>query len=145
MTVADFPALDASLNSASALCLMAGYAAIRRRHIRLHATMMISAAVTSSAFLACYLIYHAKTGTHRVPAGINPTLKLIYLCVLFPHLTLAMLMLPMIIGTFWMAATRQWARHMKIARPTFWVWLYVSISGLVVYWMLYRVFHTPPL
>ncbi len=144
MTIADFPALNATLNSASALCLTGGYIAIRRRHIRIHATMMISAAVMSAAFLTCYVIYHIQTGTHRVPAGVNPTLKTIYFIVLFPHLTMAMVMLPMIVRTFWMAATRQWAKHLKIARPTFWIWLYVSVSGLVVYWMLYRLFHTIP-
>jgi len=144
VTIADFPALNAMLNTASAVLLAAGYVAIRRRAIRTHATLMISAAVMSAAFLTCYVIYHIQTGTHRVPAGVNPTLRLVYYIVLFPHLTMAMVMLPMIIRTFGLAGTRQWVKHMKIARPTFWIWLYVSVSGLVVYWMLYKLFHTIP-
>ncbi len=144
MNLSDFPALNATLNAASAVLLLCGYVCIRLHKVKAHATFMISAAAASAAFLTCYIIYHVQTGTHRPPAGTSPTLVTIYRLVLFPHLTMAMVMLPMIVTTFWRAGKRDWARHRRIARPTFWVWLYVSLSGLVVYWMLYKLFGTLP-
>jgi uncharacterized membrane protein YozB (DUF420 family) len=136
VTINDLPAVNAVLNGASAALLFAGYVCIRNRKIVAHATLMISAAITSAAFLACYLLYHAVEGEHS--SHLPPSwLRTIYFIVLFPHLIMAIVMLPMIATTFYRAARRDFVRHRKIARPTFWIWLYVSLSGLVVYWMLY--------
>jgi len=103
---------------------------------------MILAALVSAAFLACYLIYHYKAGEQSTiqMSWIPPWLRVVYLVILFPHLLLAMLMLPMIYLTFHRACRRQWLRHRKIAKPTFFVWLYVSVTGVVIYWMLYHLF-----
>jgi putative membrane protein len=138
VSIADFPALNAVLNGLSAVLLFAGWICIRNLKIRAHATLMISAGVTSAAFLTCYLIYHAKFGERS--SGLPPSaLRTVYYLILFPHLIMAIVMLPMIGMTFYRATRRDFVRHRKIARPTFWIWLYVSVSGLVVYWMLYHV------
>jgi uncharacterized membrane protein YozB (DUF420 family) len=109
--------------------------------VRYHATLMISAVVVSAAFLACYLVYHYKVGEKS--SGLSPgPLRTVYFAILFPHILLAAVMVPMILLALWRAYRRQWERHRRIARPTFWVWLYVSVSGVVIYWMLYHLFPT---
>jgi uncharacterized membrane protein YozB (DUF420 family) len=139
----DFPAINASLNGASGFLLLCGYVLIRRRKIVAHATCMIAAVACSAAFLACYLYYHAHVGTTRVDDAfplVRPGLRLLYKWVLFPHLTLAIVMLPMIIMTLTYAARRNWPKHLKIAPWTFGIWLYVSVTGVIIYWMLYHLF-----
>ena len=131
------PELNATLNSISAVLLVCGYVFIRRGNWRAHATMMISATVVSAIFLACYLTYHTLHGEKSTSAhpGI---LRDVYLAILLPHLLLAVVMLPMIFLTLWRAYHRDWGRHRRIARPTFWIWLYVSVTGVIVYFMLYH-------
>src|SRR5438105_1718823 len=97
LKTSDFPALNAILNAASGLLLLAGFICIKRRAIVAHATCMITAVASSAAFLACYLYYHAHVGTTRVDDAfplVSPGLRRLYKCVLFPHLTLAIVMLP---------------------------------------------------
>ncbi len=141
MRIEDFPAVNATLNASSAILLCTGYIFIKRRNVRAHAWTMLSAVLTSSVFLAFYLTYHAM----RVRRGITVTrfpqgdLHTAYIAILLSHTVLAVLVLPMVIATLYFAWRRKWRTHRAIARPTFWIWLYVSITGVVVYWMLYRV------
>lgn len=131
-------AINASLNGVSAVLILCAYAAIRRRRIRLHAWLMILALTTSAIFLACYLYSHSRYGERS--SGLAPgPLRTAYLILLASHVLLAVGMLPPIALTVWRAYTRQWDRHRRIARPTLWIWLYVSASGVIVYWMLYHL------
>ena len=144
MTISDLPLLNALLNSTSAVLLVSAIILIRSGRTRAHATAIIAAVVTSAAFLTCYLIYHYHVG-EKSTAGMTylpKWLRAIYLSILFPHLLLAMIMLPMILTTLWRAYKRQWDKHRRLAKPTFWVWLYVSVTGVVIYWMLYHLFPT---
>ena len=131
-----FPHINAGLNATSGVLL------IKRGRWRAHAGTMILASLVSAAFLACYLIYHYKAGEQSTKqmTWLPPWLRIIYLLILFPHLLLAFVMLPMIIMTHYRAYRRQWQRHRKIAKPTFFIWLYVSVTGVVIYWMLYHLF-----
>lgn len=142
MTIHDFPHLNATLNATSTALLLAGFVCIKSARIRAHAVLMISAAVTSAAFLVFYLIYHFSTemqSTKDMP-WLPHWLRALYLIILFPHLLLAIGMLPMIALTFWRAYQRDWPRHRRIAPPTFFIWLYVSATGVLIYWMLYHLF-----
>jgi uncharacterized membrane protein YozB (DUF420 family) len=146
LSVHDLPAVNASLNGLATLLLVAGFLIIRRRRVnasavRFHAVTMIATVVVSAAFLACYLVYHAKVPpkTPGVQAG---PLRTVYYAILIPHVILAAVMVPMILLTLWRAYRRQWEKHRRIARPTFWIWLYVSVTGVVIYWMLYHLFPT---
>jgi uncharacterized membrane protein YozB (DUF420 family) len=136
-----FPAVNASLNGASAVFLLIAYGFIRARKYAAHAVMMIAALVTSAAFLACYLTYHAL----RVRQGIGVTrfpespLRPYYYALLGSHSVLAVVILPLIAITVWRASRRKWALHRRISVWTFPLWLYVSITGVMVYWMLYHV------
>jgi len=103
---------------------------------------MIAAVGCSAAFLACYITYHTLKSMHgelltTFPA--HPIWRPTYLTILTSHTFLAVVVLPMIIVTVVRAAKRKWAKHKKMARPTFWVWLYVSVTGVIVYWMLYHL------
>jgi len=142
LTISDFPHINAGLNASSTVLLIIGILLIKRGRWRAHAVMMILASLVSAAFLACYLIYHYKTGEQstRHMSWLPTWLRTVYLLILFPHLLLAFFMLPMIVLTLYRAYRRQWDRHRKIARPTFYIWLYVSVTGVVIYWMLYHLF-----
>jgi uncharacterized membrane protein YozB (DUF420 family) len=133
-----FPPINATLNGLSALLLLIGYVLVKRQKYAAHATMMISAFVSSTVFLACYLTYHIllKGRLTRFPPS---TVRPIYYTILGTHTILAIVILPMILITFWHALHRQWAKHRRIARWTFPLWLYVSITGVVIYWMLYHL------
>lgn len=136
-----FPAVNATLNGASAVFLLAAFALIKARRYTAHATMMLAAVVTSTAFLACYLTYHWM----RVRQGITVThfpqshLRPVYLTILISHTLLAVTILPLIAMTLFRAFRRQWFRHKRISSWTFPLWLYVSVTGVVIYWMLYHV------
>lgn len=138
MTIADLPTLNASLNSISFVLLLSGFIAIKNGKKELHIKLMTSALAVSAAFLISYLIYH-----YHVPSKKFPDLgwiKTVYFLILFPHIILAAVMVPMIIKTFWHAWREEWDKHKKIARITFPIWLYVSVTGVVVYLMLYHWF-----
>lgn len=136
MTVQDLPALNASLNTVAGILLLVGYISIKQGKKELHKKLMISALIVSTAFLTSYLIYH-----YHVPSKKFPDLgwiKTVYLIILIPHIILAAIMVPMILKTFWHAFRGEWEKHKKIARITFPIWMYVSITGVVVYLMLYQ-------
>lgn len=143
MTVHDLPAINAALNSTSSILLLTAYIFIKLRKVRLHATFIISALVTSTAFLACYLVYHSFVGAtyvdQRFPQ-VPHSLRTIYKWILFPHLTLAIFMLPLIARSLYLAYHRRWESHRKISPWSFWIWLYVSVTGVIIYWMLYHLF-----
>jgi uncharacterized membrane protein YozB (DUF420 family) len=138
----DFPHLNAGLNSTSTALLLVGYGLIKSGRYRAHAVLMILASLISAAFLACYLTYHYHFGEKSTATmtWLPLWLRTVYLLILFPHLLLAMFTLPMIGVTLYRAYRRQWDKHRRIARPTFWVWLYVSVTGVIIYWMLYHLF-----
>ena len=142
LTIHHFPHINATLNASSAILLVIGILLIKRGRYRSHAVFMILASLVSAAFLACYLIYHYKAGEQSTKhmTWLPPWLRIIYLLILIPHLLLAFVMLPMIIMTLYRAYRRQWPRHRRLARPTFYIWLYVSVTGVVIYWMLYHLF-----
>lgn len=138
MTVQDLPGLNATLNSIAGTLLLVGYIAIKRDKKELHKYLMIAALVVSAAFLTSYLIYHFHVPSKKFPdIGF---IKTIYLLILFPHIILAAAMVPMILKTFWHAYRQNWVAHRKIARITFPIWMYVSVTGVIVYFMLYRWF-----
>ncbi|MDP9120953.1 MAG: DUF420 domain-containing protein [Acidobacteriota bacterium] len=131
------PAVNASLNALSALLLIAGYVLIRTRHRTAHRGVMIAAVVSSTFFLACYLTYHAHVGSVRFPG--TGAARTVYLAILATH-TLLAAAVPILAGiTLYRALNRQFDRHRRIARWTLPIWLYVSVTGVVVYWMLYRI------
>ncbi len=142
MTYQSLPILNATLNAISTGLLIAAFIAIKKRRVRIHMVLMLAALVTSALFLTSYLIYHANVGeksTAQMP-GLPGWLRSVYLLILFPHILLAVVMVPMILMALWRAYRRQWTRHHRIATPTYWIWVYVSVTGVVIYWMLYHLF-----
>jgi putative membrane protein len=139
MTIHDLPAVNATLNGLSAVLLALGFFFIKRGHKIAHRNCMISAFCTSVIFLGCYLTYHAtvKTVTHFVdPAWFKP----IYLTILLTHTILAAAIVPLILVTLNRARKQQFEAHKKIARWTWPLWMYVSVTGVVIYLLLYRIF-----
>lgn len=139
------PALNACLNGISTILLICGYRAIRRGLYRRHAWLMVSALGTSTLFLFFYLMHKMilfrETGAYNVSTeGMGPSwLRTFYLLgLLLPHLVLAMVMLPMIAVTVYFAARRKWSQHRRIAKPTLAIWLYVSVTGVLIYLVLYH-------
>lgn len=131
------PALNACLNGSSALLLSAGFLFIRRKKIALHRACMGSAFFLSSLFLVSYLTYHAVHGATRFPhAG---WIRTAYLAILISHTALAVVIVPLALRTLYLALRRRFEAHRRIARWTLPLWLYVSVTGVVVYWMLYRL------
>ena len=131
------PTLNASLNATSALLLVLGWRAIRAGRVTLHWQLMLSATATSTVFLTFYLIRFAATGVHRYPA--SDWTRTVYLTVLTSHTILAATV-PFLVGAaLYLAAKKRYERHRRIARLTFPVWLYVSVTGVVVYLMLYHL------
>jgi len=140
MTIPDwFPALDASLNTLSAILLVSGFIFIKQRKYRAHGWAMGSASVVSAIFLTCYLAYHLQHGEHNTSRSPAPHwLRMTYLAILFPHLLLAVGMLPFIFLALLRAYKRDWFNHRRIAPYALAMWLYVSVTGVVVYFMLYH-------
>ncbi|MGH9862718.1 MAG: DUF420 domain-containing protein [Candidatus Acidiferrales bacterium] len=134
--LSSLPALNATLNATSALLLLAGYFFIRRRQITAHKTCMVSAFLVSSAFLISYLYYHYHHGATRFAVPGWP--RTLYLVILISHTILAVAIVPLALTTLYRAWTEQFARHRRIARWTLPLWLYVSVTGVVVYWFLYK-------
>lgn len=137
LQVQDLPALNAALNTLSALLLITGYAMIRQRRPIAHRNVMIAALVSSTLFLASYLIYHAQVGSR--PFQGTGTARTVYFAILITHTILAAAV-PFLAGiTVWRAYRKRYAEHRRIARWTLPIWLYVSVTGVVVYWMLYQM------
>jgi putative membrane protein len=138
MDVADLPGVNAALNATSAVLVVAGYVAIRAGQIRLHKTCMLAALGVSIAFLASYLYYHYHHGatTFSGPSDVRP----IYYTILLSHTLLAVVAAPLALITAYLGLRNRLQRHVRIARWTLPIWLYVSITGVVVYWMLYQMY-----
>jgi uncharacterized membrane protein YozB (DUF420 family) len=134
------PHLNAILNATSGVLLVIGYSFIRRRKINAHRNCLIAALIASTVFLASYLTYHYFHGTTRF-AG-EGFVRPVYFVILFTHTILAVVIVPLIIVTLYRAARNDFARHRRIARWTFPLWLYVSVTGVVVYLMLYQLYPT---
>src|SRR5207302_1408417 len=134
----DLPAVNASLNGLSAIFLMAGYRFIRRKNVPAHHRCMLSAVVTSTLFLICYVTYHLKAGrtVFREPQWFRP----IYLTLLLTHTVLAVVIVPMVIITLSRALRQRFDLHKRIARWTWPLWMYVSVTGVVIYFLLYHIF-----
>ena len=138
MAIVDIlPSFNASLNATSTILLFVGYRAVRSKRVALHRFAMQGAFVTSSIFLVGYLTRVFLSGTHRFPGG--GWLKAFYLTILFSHMVLAIVTVPLVLRTLFLARASRFVEHRKIAKITFPVWMYVSITGVVVYVMLYHV------
>ena len=131
------PHLNASLNAVSTILLITGWILIKRRRIPEHRRVMIAAVVTSALFLTSYVVYHANAGSR--PYHGTGIMRTIYFAILIPHVILAAATLPAILITFARGLRRDDVRHRRLARYTMPVWLFVSITGVVVYLMLYQL------
>ena len=136
MELSDLPALNAILNSTATVLLISGLVFIKRGNKKAHVACMISALVVSAAFLTSYLIYHYNHPTTKFAHAGVP--KMIYFFILATHVPLAMINLPMIIMTVVPALRQRFDRHKQVARWTYPIWLYVSVTGVMVYLMLYH-------
>src|SRR5215467_13447546 len=136
MSFSDLPAVNATLNGLSAILLGCGYYFIRRKNQTAHKRCMIAAFVTSTVFLICYLMYHAKAGrtVFKNPPEVRPW----YLTLLFTHTVLAVVIVPMILITLNRALKLRFDRHKVIARWTWPLWMYVSVTGVAIYLLLYK-------
>ena len=137
MSVTDLPALNATLNASSTILLITGYVFIRRGDRRKHKACMIAALVMSALFLTSYVIYHAQVGS--VPFKRTGWIRTLYFVVLIPHVILAAAIVPPILITVSRGLSAKYDKHRRIARWTLPVWLYVSVTGVVVYLMLYQM------
>jgi uncharacterized membrane protein YozB (DUF420 family) len=137
ISVRDLPALNAILNATAAVLLVWGYTLIRRRRIEMHRRVMLTAFAVSVAFLISYLTYHFQVGSVRFQK--TGTIRTVYLSILLTHTVLAAAVPFLAILTLRRAWIGSYAKHKAIARWTLPIWLYVSITGVVVYWMLYRL------
>ena len=136
MTVHDLPAVNATLNAISGVLLLIAYIFIRNRQIERHRKTMIAAFVASSLFLVCYVVYHAQVGSVRFTR--QGIVRPIYFSILITHVTLAAVVLPMAILTLSRGLQARYSQHRRIARWTFPVWMYVSVTGVLVYVLLYQ-------
>jgi putative membrane protein len=132
--VGNLPALNAFFNSISTLFLLFGIVFIRRRNYRMHMRSMLAAFVSSTFFLVSYVIYHNFHG-HTVFPG-EGTIKVVYLSILFSHIVLSAFVVPLILGSFYLAFSGKFTMHRKLSKYTFPIWLYVSITGVVIYFFL---------
>ncbi|MFZ4716527.1 MAG: DUF420 domain-containing protein [Chthoniobacterales bacterium] len=137
MNVNDLPAVNATLNSLSTLLILTGWFMIRTERKVAHAACMVGAILTSAAFLACYLVYHFLKAGHVTHFTYPGWPKALYFFILGTHTPLAIIALPLIILTVIPAIRRRFEAHKRMARWTLPVWLYVSVTGVLVYFMLY--------
>lgn len=133
-----FPALNATLNGASAVLITTGHAFIKRQNVRLHRACMVAAVITSGLFLTSYLYYHAHVGSVHFPG--QGWVRAVYFAILISHTILAAAVPPLVIITLVLALRERFDRHRKIARWTYPIWLYVSVTGVIVYLMLYQIY-----
>ncbi|RMH23862.1 MAG: DUF420 domain-containing protein [Candidatus Hydrogenedentota bacterium] len=131
------PTLNACFNASSAALVLLAWWAIRRGNKLLHIWCMCAALVSSALFLSGYLIYHAYHGTTRFEGP--PAIRFIYLAILLTHTLLAMAVVPLVLGSVVFAIRRRFDRHKRLARVTLPIWLYVSVTGVIIYWMLYHL------
>jgi uncharacterized membrane protein YozB (DUF420 family) len=138
MALSDLPAVNACLNGLSTCFLVAGFILIRRKRIGAHRNCMLGAVTSSTLFLACYIYYHLHAGrtAFKDPAWFRP----IYLTLLLTHTVLAVAIVPMVIVTLVRALRKRFDQHKRIARWTLPLWLYVSVTGVLIYFLLYQIF-----
>ena len=137
MTVAFLPALNAFLNASSALLLATGYVLIRRGRREAHKRVMLAALASSTLFLTSYLVYHAQVGSVRFRG--QGAVRTAYFTILLTHTVLAVAIVPLVASTLVPALRGRFDRHRRLARITLPLWAYVSVTGVVIYWMLYRL------
>ena len=137
MTIRDLPTLNATLNLISAILLLIGRIEIKRLRRDLHKKIMITAMISSLLFLTSYIIYHANVGS--VPYSHHDWTRPLYFIILIPHVILAVVMLPFILMAIYYAFKSRFDRHRRLVRFVWPVWMFVSISGIVVYLMLYHL------
>jgi len=132
------PTLNALLNSTAGVLLLLGFVAIKQKKVKLHRACMLAAFVVSCIFLVCYVIHHLQVGSVRFrgPAALRP----VYFAVLIPHVLLAIAVVPLAVTTISRGLKGNIVKHRPLARLTLPIWLFVSVSGVVVYLMLYRLF-----
>lgn len=136
-TLSYFPAVNATLNAMAAVLLVIGRWHIAQRNKDAHRRTMLAAFCTSAVFLICYLYYHAHAGVLHF-AGVGWR-RPVYFTLLTSHTLLAVVIVPLILMTLYRGLKGQYARHVKIAPLTFWLWLYVSVTGVVIYYLLYHL------
>ena len=137
MELSILPAVNASLNAATAFFLVSGYILIRNKAVAAHKRVMLSACLTSALFLVSYLYYHAHHGMTRFQG--QGFIRTVYFTILISHTILAVIIVPLVIITLVFALKGNFVRHKAIARVTLPLWLYVSITGVLVYWILYKL------
>ncbi len=137
MDYTNLPALNAVLNSASAVLVLAGVYFIKQGNVTAHKTCMLAALGVSALFLTSYLIYHYQVGSVRFEH--EGPIRVIYLGILLTHTVLAAAVVPLVLRTVYLALKNRLDSHRRIARWTFPIWIYVSVTGVVVYLMLYQM------
>jgi uncharacterized membrane protein YozB (DUF420 family) len=137
LTLRDLPTLNAALNATCAVLLWLGYRAIRRGDRVVHERFMLGALATSSLFLASYLVYHFNVGSVRFTG--QGLVRTVYFTILLTHTVLAVVIVPLVLTTVVRALRERFPEHRRIARVTLPLWGYVSVTGVVIYWMLYRL------
>jgi uncharacterized membrane protein YozB (DUF420 family) len=140
MGLEDLPSVNAALNATSGVLIVIGYVAIRRGQVAFHKKCMLTALAVSTLFLASYLTYHIARGSTKFsgPSDVRP----IYYTILISHIILAAVTVPLAIITAYLGLRDRLSKHVRLARWTLPIWLYVSVTGVVVYWMLYHLY--PP-
>jgi putative membrane protein len=138
MAISDLPALNATLNGIAGCLLATGYIFIRRKRIAAHRACMIAAFVASTLFLISYVVYHAHVGSRPFPG--HDAIRVVYFTILITHVFLAATIVPMALITLRRGLRLDVVRHRRIARWTWPLWMYVSVTGVVIYVMLYRIY-----
>ena len=138
MTFADLPAVNACLNGLSAVFLLAGYRYIRQKNQPAHERCMTAAVVTSTLFLICYITYHISNPANKFYG--EGSIRYVYFFFLISHILLSIVVLPFVLRALFYAVTRQFGRHKRIVKYAYPIWLYVSVSGVIVYLLLYQLF-----
>lgn len=136
--IQQLPALNASLNALAGTLLAVGYAMIRAKRVAAHRACMLAAFGASTLFLISYLVYHANVGSRPFPG--QGLIRLVYFTILITHVALAAVILPLALLTLRRGLAAQYERHVRIARWTFPIWIYVSVTGVVIYLMLYQMY-----
>ncbi len=137
MSVSDLPAVNATLNAISTVLLITGWVLIKRGERKRHEQVMLAAVLTSTLFLISYVIYHWQVGS--VPFKGTGWIRTVYFAVLIPHVILAAVIVPPVLITVSRGLSKKYDKHRRIARWTLPLWLYVSVTGVIVYLMLYQM------
>lgn len=143
--ISDLPAINASLNLVSTIFISVGWYLIRRGYWRQHIACMITAVISTTLFLVSYVTYHYHVGEHSTRFAEQGMIRYLYFSILISHVLLAFVTLPLVILTLTPAFRRRWDRHRRIGHWTMPIWLYVSVTGVLVYLMLYKWFPPPHL